>query len=345
MNVTHEGSMKIYRELASNLTQEHKVPLKSQRPDPYKINHKNQVAIIRTDNRKEGIIEAFKLLGGLSLLSNGVDGEIIIKPNCNTDDVYPRDTHPETVKLIAQLLIETGVKPHQIVVGDMSGRARGLPTRATMENLGIKSIAEEMGLQLSYFEEEPWVRLYPPEADFWPDGISIPQRIYNADRVIFTPILRSHTTATFTCALKLGVGLIDAAARNWLHNGEWHYEKLAQMNMAWNVDMVLSDAMQINTGKSTDPRDQVDPGIIIASNNLAANDAVAVALMRYYDTAQLKELTTKKHKQLQLAKKYGLGDPDLSSISLKISNMMHDPDFKDLISLITSELDCACTSV
>lgn len=338
MIVTHEDSMRIYRELA-NSVQAPEVPLKPQELDLYRINGRDQVALVRTNDRREGIVEAFKLLGGLEPLTKGVDGEIIIKPNCNTDDVFPRDSHPDTVRFIAEALIETGVKPRQIVVGDMSGRARGLPTRATIENLGIKAVAEEMGLRLSYFDEDPWVKLKPPKAVNWPDGIIIPERIYNADRIIFTPILRSHTTATFTCALKLGVGLLDAASRDILHDGKAHHEKVVQMNMAWNVNMVLSDAMQMNTGQGTDPRDQVEPGIIIASNNLVANDAVAVALMRYYNTVKLNELPTRKHKQLGLAEQYGLGSSGLHSIDFKFADLVDDPSFDELLAWIKGELE------
>ena len=84
-------------------------------------------------------------------LTDGVKGKILIKPNCNTDDPYPRDTHHDTIRTIAELLIESGIKPERTVVGDMSGRARGLPTRATMENLGITKVAEEMGMNISLF--------------------------------------------------------------------------------------------------------------------------------------------------------------------------------------------------
>jgi uncharacterized protein (DUF362 family) len=338
MIVTHEDSMRIYRELA-NSVQAPDVPLKPREIDPYRIDGRDQVALVRTNGRSEGIVEAFKLLGGLSSMTKGVDGEIIIKPNCNTDDVFPRDSHPDTVRFIAEALIETGVKPRQIVVGDMSGRARGLPTRATIENLGIKAVAEEMGLGLSYFDEEPWVKLKPLKAVNWTDGIIIPKRIYNADRVIFTPILRSHTTAIFTCALKLGVGLLDAASRDILHDGEAHHEKVVQMNMAWDVNMVLSDAMQMNTGHGTDPIDQVEPGIIIASNNLVANDAVAVALMRYYNTVKLNELPTRKHKQLELATQYGLGSSGLHGIEFKYADLVDDPGFDELLAWIKGELE------
>jgi uncharacterized protein (DUF362 family) len=338
MIVTHEGSMKIYNELVNYQPRISRVPPKYGFFQPYKIEGKNKVAIVRSDDREHGIIEAFKELGGLDPITKGTEGEIIIKPNCNTDDVYPRDSHPETVRTIARELINCGINPENIIVGDMSGRARGLPTRATMENLGITSVAEEMGLGLSYFEEEPWVRVKVPEADFWPDGVTIPERVYRADRVIFTPILRSHSTADFTCALKLGVGIIDAASREWLHNGEWHHEKLVQMNLAWKVDVVLSDAMKINTGYSTDVKDEIKPGIIIASNNLAVNDAVAVSLMRYYDTVRVKDLPTKNHKQLELARKYGLGGCDLSEIIIKTSALVEDQSFIELVSWIDNDL-------
>ena len=109
--------------------------------------------------------------------------------------------------------------------------------------------------------------------------------------------------------------------------------------MAWDVDMVVSDAIKMNTGYGTDPKDEVKPGIIIASNNLAANDAVAVALMRYHDTARLDELTTRKHKQLQLANRYGLGSSNLSSMEIKTSDLVQDPDFEDVIAWIEKELE------
>ena len=338
MKVTNQGSMKIYRELANSATMAPKVMQKKRKKSPYLIDGNDRVVIVRTDDRKKGIIEAIKKLGGLGPITEDINGEVIIKPNCNTDDVYPRDSHPDTIRAIANELINSGISPSRVVVGDMSGRARGLPTKATMENLGIKSVADDIGFQLSYFEEEPWVRVEIPEADFWPDGITIPERVYNAERIIFTPILRSHSTATFTCALKLGVGLIDAASRDWLHNGEWHHEKIVQMNLAWNVDLVISDVMEMNTGYGTEPSDNVKPGIIIASNSMIANDCAAVALMRYYDTVRLRDMQTRKHRQISLAKKYGLGCSDLSGIKIKTSNLEGDNYFEDIITWIEGEL-------
>ena len=338
MKVTHEGSMKIYREMADNPPEATEVPYKPRRGSLNGVGGRNQIALVKTMTRASGVLEALRLLGGLERLVDGVDGEIIIKPNCNTDDPYPRDTHQETVGAIAEALITAGAHPGQIVVGDMSGRFRGLPTRATMENLGIKAVAEELGLGLAYFEEEDWVRVQPPNAEHWPDGITIPKRIYEAGRVVFTPILRSHSTATFTCAMKLGVGLIDARAREWLHNGERHVEKLLEINTAYSVDLVVSDAMRMNTGYGMDQRDEVSPSVIIASDSIVANDAVAVALMRMYDTVRVRYKPVWEHTQFVEAARLGLGSPSLDRVALKTSNLAGDPYFDELVDEIKAEL-------
>jgi uncharacterized protein (DUF362 family) len=338
MIVTSENSMKIYREMAANPPDAPKVPMKTPHPDPYKREGKDVVSFVKTDDRIQGIRKAVELLGGMKLLTDGVKGKILIKPNCNTDDPYPRDTHHETIKTIAQLLIESGIKPDQIVVGDMSGRARGLPTRATMENLGITAVAEEMGLNVSYFDEEEWVTVEPEKAKWWPKGLKIPKTVYEVERIILTPILRSHTTATFTCSLKLGVGIIDAEERDWLHNGEDFYEKMMDINVAYQVDMVIADALRMNTGLRTDPEDEVAPGIITASNNMMASDAVSAALMQKYKTVRVVDYKTKEQLQFKLGEKLGLGKADLSSIELETATLIDDKEFTGLVDYIKSEL-------
>jgi uncharacterized protein (DUF362 family) len=339
MKVSHEGSMRLYMGLAERPQEAPTVNVNPRRISPYKVGGRDSVALVRCGDRGRGILEALRLLGGLKPLIRGVEGEIVIKPNCNTDDPYPRDTHPDTVRAIAEAIIEAGAKPRQIVVGDMSGRARGLPTRATMENLGLKAVADELGLQLAYFEEEPWVRVKPLEADYWPDGLVIPRRIYEAERIIFTPILRSHTTATFTCAMKLAVGLIDARSREWLHDGEHHIGKLLDINSAYTVDLVVADALKMNTGYGTDAIDEVAPSVIVAGGNMVVCDAVAVAIMRHYGTVRVVDKPVKAHDQFSQAQRIKLGSPNLRDINLKTLGLAGDEGFRELVSYVEAELE------
>ena len=207
-----------------------------------------------------------------------------------------------------------------------------------MENLGITEVAEDMGLNVSYFEEEEWVTVEPEKAKWWPDGLSIPKTVYESDRIIFTPILRSHTSATFTCSLKLGVGLIDAEERDWLHNGENFYEKMMDINLAYHVDMVIADAMKLNTGYKTESEDEVAPGIITASNNMVASDAVSAALLKHYGTVRVVDHETRDQTQFKLADKLGLGKAMLSEIEIHEENLTEDTGFQKQLDYIMSEL-------
>lgn len=152
-------------------------------------------------------------------------------------------------------------------------------------------------------------------------------------------ILRSHTTATFTCAMKLGVGLIDARLRDWLHNGDLHIGKLLDINSAIHVDLVVSDALRMNMGYSTDPVDEVEPSVIIASNNVVASDAVAVALMRRYKTVRVVDKPTREHEQFRHARRLGLGSPSLDDIELKAVDLVGDSSFSDLVEYVMDELE------
>jgi uncharacterized protein (DUF362 family) len=208
-----------------------------------------------------------------------------------------------------------------------------------VENLGLRAVADDLGLQLACFDEEPWVRVKPPEAVHWPNGLVIPRRVHEAERIIFTPILRSHTTATFTCAMKLGVGLIDARSREWLHNGEDHIEKLVEINSAFTVDLVVADALKMNTGYGTDATDEVSPGVIIAGGNAVACDAAAVAVMRRYGTVRVADRPVKTHDQFIHAQRIKLGSPNLEDINLMTSDLVGDEGFQALASYVKAELE------
>jgi uncharacterized protein (DUF362 family) len=328
--------MAVYKRLLESPPAGPLVPFKEPRRDAYSVDGRSVVAIVRSDSRREGIIEAVGLVGGFEPIVRGVEGEILIKPNCNTDDPYPRDTHPETVRAIAGGLIAAGFPAGRIVLGEISGRARGLPTRSTLRNLGMEGVAEELGIRLVCFDEDEWVTVRPPKSTFWPDGIKIPRKIFEADRVILAPIMRPHSTATFTVSLKLAVGMIDAVAREWLHNEEDHHEKLVELNLAYSADLVVADATQIITGYR--PSGVAEPGIIVAGSNRVATDAVCVSLMKHHGADRVSDRQVLGHEQFTIAEWLGLGSPRLRDIELKTSDIAGDPGFDEVVSAIEEEL-------
>jgi len=106
MKVTRENSMREYHRLIENPPPGPGVPFTPFREELYAVKGKSAVAIVRSDDRRQGIREALRLIGGVERLCDGVKGEMVIKPNCNTDDPFPRNSHPETVRVIAEGLME-----------------------------------------------------------------------------------------------------------------------------------------------------------------------------------------------------------------------------------------------
>jgi uncharacterized protein (DUF362 family) len=314
-----------------------RVPRKSLRPDFYSFYSKSRVALVHTNDRSEGIKEAFRLMGGISPLIKGVKGDILIKPNCNHDIPFPRNTHPETVRFIAEELIVGGFDPKNIVIGDMSGIYRGLPSRTTMKNLGLIELAEELNTQISFFEEEEWVLVDDTGRGAWPNGIKIPRKVYEAERIIMTPILRPHTSAAFSMTMKLPVGIMDLDDRQFLHNGERFYEKLIGFNSAFSIDLSVIDGLKCYIDRGPNFNKMVEPGVIIVGSNRVATDIVAVGVMKYFKAYGLDSKPILEHKQIFLAEKYGLKNKE-QNIDLQINNMTDDKNFEKMTVLIEKEL-------
>jgi uncharacterized protein (DUF362 family) len=196
-----------------------------------------------------------------------------------------------------------------------------------------------LGLGVCFFEEDEWVTVKPPGAAAWPEGIKIPRRVYDAKRVILTPIMRPHSNAAFTIGLKLAVGMLDSMGREWLHNGHAFHEKMVDLNLAYSADLVVADATKILVDKKLTPGKAAAPGIIVASGSRVASDAVSVALMRLHGVERIMERPVWEHEQFQVAKSRGLSPSGLEGIALRTSNLAGDPGFEDTVSGIESELE------
>ena len=340
MIVTPESSAAIYEKLIKKPVNAPLTPYKPLREEIYKRNGKHTVALIRTNDREAGFKEAFKQIGGLKKLIEGVKGEIVIKPNCNTDDPFPRNTSHETVHVIAEGLISAGFPPNRICVGDTSGRYRGFPTRHTIENMGIKGVAEELGINVGYFEEEEWVTVKPPRSVAWPEGIRIPKRIYDADRVILTPVMRPHRTPKFTIALKLAVGLIDPVGREWLHlnQNENFINKMIDLNLTFTADLVVTDGMKFYTSRPPTMDEVVSPRLVIVGSNSVASDAVAVCLMKQHKAHQMEEIPVREHLSFVIGEERGIGSSSLKNINLITKNLTDDTTFEDTVNMVKEEL-------
>jgi uncharacterized protein (DUF362 family) len=112
-----------------------------------------------------------------------------------------------------------------------------------------------------------------------------------------------------------------------------------EINSAFTVDLVVADALKMNTGYGTDATDEVSPGVIIAGGNAVACDAAAVAVMRRYGTVRVADRPVKTHDQFIHAQRIKLGSPNLEDINLMTSDLVGDEGFQALASYVKAELE------
>lgn len=334
---TVQSSKEIFQKVATEAKSALKVECMPLRSNVYVENHKSLVTLIRTEDRVTGIEEALHSIGGITPAIENLDkGYVLVKPNCNSYDPFPANTHPDTVRLILKLLLEAGLEKEQIVIGDMSGPA-WLPTEATMKKNGILDVAREFGIRVSFFENEEWVWIKPKKASSWPEGFRVAKTAYNASRIISLPCLKTHQFGgVFTLSLKNSVGLINPADRTILHQKPGH--RIAEINLAYTTDLIVLDGSQCFVSGGPTHGKKLASDVIIAGSDRVAVDAVGVAVLKFYEAEGIASVEVKNQEQLKRAAEIGVGHLDSNMIALKVSNLARDEKFDDLVKFVKRQL-------
>ena len=295
-----------------------------------------RVAFVKTNNRAEGVRQAIALLG-----INPVFGKsVFLKPNFNSSDPAPGSTHPDVLTSLVTTLKEMGAS--NIAVGDRSGMGN---TRQVMEQLGIFQLSNELGFDVTVFDEltaEEWV-LIQPAAGHWQNGFWFARPCFEADALVQTCCLKTHQYGGhFTLSLKNSVGM--AAQRypgeNYdymqeLHSSSHQRRMIAEINTAYTPALVLLDGVEAFKSGGPHAGGRVTPEVILAGTDRIAIDAAGVALLRYFG-CQTEAARGKIFEQEQIARAVELGlgvdRPE------KIEFLTGDADSKDYSEIIKEVL-------
>jgi uncharacterized protein (DUF362 family) len=204
----------------------------------------------------------------------------------------------------------------------------------------IRLVAEHL-IKSGFPSKEEWVTVTHPKMTHWPEGGRIPRLLYDAERVISLPAMKTHETATFTLSLKSIVGLTDALGRDRLHNGDRSLtinEKIAELNLAYTADLIVLDGMKCFVTKGPSEGKLASPGVLIAGGDRVAVDAVGVAILKQFNAENIANRRISDHKQLQWGEHIGLGTFNPNRIEIRSSNPANDPDFPVLLSNIHQDL-------
>ncbi len=270
------------------------------------VPHRHVVSIvrIRDGNTERAVEEAIDLLGGIKSVTRGKDS-ILLKPNL----VAPsRDctTKVEVIKPLARLMIKAGktvsigegsaAAPSFNMIGNEVCRTKkreildGMQ-KAVFENLGYTELAKALGIELVNLHSGDIVEV-PLKNGLAAKSVKLHKKLTEVDLVCSVPMMKTHTLATVTLAMKNLIGLYPGteyyAARAWLHDKAAEKGsagvsfEILDMNQAVPTGLSVIDASTAMEGNGPSNGTLVDIGLIIAATSPLAADMAGCELMGFH---------------------------------------------------------------
>jgi uncharacterized protein (DUF362 family) len=259
-----------------------------------------KVGHVNGDNLRDSIETATHLLGGLDKVVSTGD-QVMLKPNFNCTYAVPMSTEHGFLAAAIEILQDAGAK---VTVGESSGRAAG-PTDGVVDKLGVLPLLRRYGVPFVNFDHDQWITVRVP-GEYW-ESLRVPRSIYEAEKRVYLANLRCHSSARFTASLKLSVGWIDSAARDYLHEDPATTEfKIPGLNLAWQPSLVLMDGRRTTVtwhGRG----DYVFPNVIMASGDMVAIDTEAVKILKEYPERNRLDVPLGEMGQFAAARELDLG--------------------------------------
>jgi len=244
------------------------------------------------------------------------DNRVLIKPNVLRSSHWNEGivTHPSVLKAVVEK-IET-MDPASIVVGDNPGLMSYGANEESFEKTGLMDAAcghyENIGNDSVKFDFNP---VFLP-------SVSLSKAVVDADIIISLPKFKTHGLTVVTGAIKNSYGFLPGAQKARLHKiagtPQRFHEMLVDVFQLRVPDLFIVDAVVGMEGNGPASPDLRDIGLILASDNGVALDAVIATLMGC-EPGLLRFL--------QKAKEAGLGDYDLKNIEI-LGELKPLPDFK-----------------
>jgi len=244
---------------------------------------KSKVAITSAKEYGEAddaIKEAINLLGGIKDFVKPGD-TVMIKPNliwlskpeeCET-------THPAVVESIVRICKDAGAK--EVQVGENTGW-HGDP-EMSFPITGIGPAAKRAGATICNWEIEEYVDLKVPKPRYF-GVVKVAKSLAEADVIINVPKLKTNLVTTATLGVKSWVGALHNSVRTFFHQNR-------VQNAFACVDVVkaLGNRLKLNIidgiegmeGSGPHAGLVCNPGVIVASSDTAAFDAVCCAVIGF----------------------------------------------------------------
>ena len=269
----------------------------------------SEIHLFLTEDRITGVKRILEAADTPQLASKSV----LLKPNFNSSDPAPGSTHPDTLRTLLEFIQSQGAA--RILVGDRSGMG---DTREVMVELGVYKLADEMNFEVIAFDDLPedqWERV-TLQKSHWKKGFAVPRILSEVDVIIQTCCLKTHKFGGhFTMSLKNSVGLVAKKIpgdkhdyMRELHLSRSQREMIAEINTAYEPNLILLDGLQAFTHGGPAKGTLVSPNVLLVGRDRIAIDAIGVAILRKYGTTRaVSKGSIFDHPQIARAVELGIG--------------------------------------
>lgn len=265
------------------------------------------VSVVRTEGNTESCIadavrESIRLIGGMEDIIHPGD-LVLIKPNLVA---VPKNrlsgavTRWEVCKAIADMVREIGA---EAVIAESS--AAGVITEEVITAVGYDRLRDQ-GYQVISLDDSPKAVLEVPQGKVFPN-MALFELVKKADVIISVPVMKTHDQTEVTLSLKNMKGTLQDIQKKEFHK-QGLLEAVVDLNERLRPALTVIDGTVGQEGLGPIFGTPVEMGLVIASKDLVAADAVTGKIMGY----DPEEVMITKH-----AAARGLGEMDLSRIQVK----------------------------
>jgi len=281
------------------------------------------------DNLYASLAQAIERIDGLSVSGDTV----LLKPNLVLPVSYKTGeiTNPYLVEAMVRWCFDHGAR--KVIIGEGPGYYQ--PVSQLVEcftKTGIKEVAERSGAQWVLFDEHSF-RTFRNVADCTPREFRITTLVFDCDKIINIPVMKTHYLTTVTLAMKNLKGCLKREDKP-----KFHYIDLSRAIVELNK--IIRPSLNVVDGTVTLRPDQ---GAIVVSQDIVAVDSVTCSLM---------DIDPKQVRHISLAAEAGLGEIELTRMDikgeelkqLKISVALAKDEFRrrfPLLELICAEKACS----
>jgi uncharacterized protein (DUF362 family) len=284
--------------------------------------HLGEVFILKTNDRKEGIPA---LLSKFEL-DYFKGKQVALKANFNSADPFPASTHIDTLRAIVETF--KGASVGSLALAERSGMG---DTTEVLEEMGVTALSKELGFDaivLDNVDKNGWIKVERGKTH-WLNGFYMAKLFHDADKIVQTCCLKTHRFGGhFTLSLKNSVGLVAKKVPGgiydymWeLHSSPFQRQMIAEINHHYNLDLVVMDGIKAFVTGGPEKGNMVEPGLLFASKDRVAIDAVGVAVLKMYSAkGKIGEASVFEQDQLKRAAELGFGVKSSDDIRLTSLN-------------------------